>query len=532
MKIALVCFSLNAQSCGTWNNYLDSVKEQTLQPDILLLVDSESNDNSVGVAQEYGWEIYHEKRAEFNHGKTRNKIIYHLAERGFDVAIFTTQDITLVAPDSLEKLVNFLTNNSVVATYGRQISQDNPCSYDYWQRNKCYGDYSYIKDSATIQELGLMTPFCSNAFSAWKISEMLSYGGFPQAEFGEDMLIAGHIIISGGAVGYCAEACCFHTHSDDWKSLFNRGLQVGVLHRKSPWLLAEFGSVKLGSSTKPKSLNILTALGVKFLGYLCGNLSTTWLFFILLTLLMLPLILLNDIPYSDVASRYAPMAEAFSQGDWRFAFHPRIQPIFPVMSGVIAFIFQIDGFLACKLAGAFMLIIGVFPLWHGVKNLYGERQAKLALVLYLFCPYLMRLGYAGLRESTSCFAILLAYYAMSLLFKNKRSLLGVFYISLSSSILLLNRGDTVIAVGCFFLVLLIWDVLVHKLPWRTFGAGVLVLLLISPWLYYNYRQIGYGVPDVRHAAAIRSLEQRLNFKFPTNPTPNMPLDIEMTGGEE
>lgn len=59
------------------------------------------------------------------------------------------------------------------------------------------------------------------------------------------------------------------------------------------------------------------------------------LFVAALLLTVLP-VLLTGQPMRDVAARYAPMARAFAEGDWAFAFHPRIPPLFPLFAGVLA----------------------------------------------------------------------------------------------------------------------------------------------------------------------------------------------------
>ena len=46
--------------------------------------------------------------------------------------------------------------------------------------------------------------------------------------------------------------------------------------------------------------------------------------------LCLPMILFDNLIVRDVATRYAPMAEAFARGDWHNAFHHRIPPLFTI----------------------------------------------------------------------------------------------------------------------------------------------------------------------------------------------------------
>ena len=62
------------------------------------------------------------------------------------------------------------------------------------------------------------------------------------------------------------------------------------------------------------------------------------------------LLWLNPIPADDTATRYAPMAQAFAEGDWFYAFHPHSGVFFPALSGGIAWLTGVDGFRACQVA--------------------------------------------------------------------------------------------------------------------------------------------------------------------------------------
>ena len=49
-----------------------------------------------------------------------------------------------------------------------------------------------------------------------------------------------------------------------------------------------------------------------------------------------------------------------TNGDWTFAFHPRVTPLLPVCAGIFVKLFSCGGFLACQLAASLLLSLCVF----------------------------------------------------------------------------------------------------------------------------------------------------------------------------
>ena len=272
MKSALVIPTCNA--CGKcWEQLLQSVEMQTFKPDLKLIVDSESIDNTIGFACKAGWITLSIRREKFNHGATRRKIVKLLHRKGFDTVILMTQDVILKRSDSLRELVDFMQKNSLAGCYGRQFSFRGN-TLDQWQRNRCYPDKSTVKSLSDAQSDGLMTVFFSDAFAVWNIPVILKYGGFPDAEFGEDTLLAAKLLLNGEKTGYCAEAESIHEHQDSWSALWSRGCQIGRLHRRNSWLLREFGRPNLKTHSRkadPVPWNSLFSLGIKTAAYLSGR---------------------------------------------------------------------------------------------------------------------------------------------------------------------------------------------------------------------------------------------------------------------
>lgn len=518
MKTALIIPTLNADRDDCWKRILNAVDAQTFVPDLKLVIDSSSGDMTRILARDCGWNVLRIRRERFNHGGTRNRIIRLLNHRGFDAVVFLSQDVELCSPDSLKNLLTFLWSHDIAGCYGRQIAGD-PRSFEAWQRRICYPEQSHINSLESEFPF-----FFSDAFAAWKVKEVLRCGNFPVCKFGEDTLLASQIIHGGGRTGYCAEAVGRHEHPETVLSLFRRGFEVGELHGAHPELRGFHATrVRL-------PLRLIFPFAVKAAGYVMGrrkDLLIPALISCAVLLLLLPALLFSELPKLDVACRYAPMAEAFAAGDWEFAFHPRVTPLLPVCAGILAKLFPVSGWAACQMASALFLALSVFPVFFAIRRIYGFGNAVFASALIPFCSYLMRLGYFGLRETAAVFGASLLPYAAALLHDSGRRPGGYLAFAFGAAVLLLSRGDTALFVAAASLALLVWDFIRHRHPLRSLAAGALVLLILLPQMCYNWRMIGWPVPEYRHAMVLRRVSKKLPLLDKLrNPEPRLPLPRE------
>lgn len=216
-------------------------------------------------------------------------------------------------------------------------------------------------------------------------------------------------------------------------------------------------------------------------------------------LLVTPLVLLSDMPEPDVVIRYAPMSEAIARADWKVAFHPRVPPLLPLAGGAVVWLSGCSGFTAVQLISALCFILGVIPLYLMMRQVYNERTAVIACCLYLFCSYLLRLASSGLRENAKCLALLCATWALLQIWKERRRLRNYLLLGIFCGGLTLIRDDSVSLAMGLLTIALILEILRHQLPWRSFTAGLAMLVLLIPLLIQNYHSSGYPVPSVRFA---------------------------------
>ena len=229
------------------------------------------------------------------------------------------------------------------------------------------------------------------------------------------------------------------------------------------------------------------------------KLNYTILLAIVAFILCLPMLLWDSSAVSDVAARYAPMTKAFVKGDWQNAFHPRIPPLLILLSGTIAYLFQLGGTVACEIISALFFAITVFPLTALMRKVFNYKYALWTTVMFICCSRLLRIAGMGLRDSAKCFFLVLATYGLVCFFQ-KYNWKGALYCALSCVGLALIRGDSLLFALLFMMAIAIIEISkLKRFPYKSFCAGVMFLILISPWCCYEYQKTGWPVTELRHA---------------------------------
>ena len=234
-------------------------------------------------------------------------------------------------------------------------------------------------------------------------------------------------------------------------------------------------------------------------------------FFVIAAALAIAGVVIDNSPDRDVALRYAPMCEAFASGNWRYAFHPRIQPLPIVAGGIIARIFQCDGFMASKIASLLWFFAGGVVIWKLFRELYSEKPwiANAATTFYAFFSYNIRLAYSGLRESCKIFVLLLIAWALIKVYKNTKGISGYILLGAGCALAVLCRAD-MIMLGIFLLFTgMVLEAENRKIPLNSLVPIVLTggCLLLNTYL--NYRIFNWAVPDCRGINICEKLLNRL-----------------------
>lgn len=287
MNCGLIIPTLNAGE--QFQKLLGQISEQSL-PTRKLIVDSESTDKTVAIAENFGLEVLKIPRKSFNHGGTRQFALdFLLKSSKLDVIIFLTQDVLLHDKNSLSTLVKIFSEDETVGlSYGRQLPHENATNEAKILREFNYPPENQLRSFDDRKIFGIKTAFASNSFAAYRISALNSVGGFPNhVPMCEDMFVAAKMLLNGWKIFYSADAQVFHSHNYTAAQEFRRYVQIGKFHAQNPWIRENFGSaegagkkfvvMKLKSLAKKNPLDCIGAIfrdAAKFFGYRIGRLKS------------------------------------------------------------------------------------------------------------------------------------------------------------------------------------------------------------------------------------------------------------------
>ncbi len=240
-RFGVVVLTYNAGPSFT--EWVQALKCQSVQPDIIKVVDSSSVDHTATLAKETGCSVTVIPQKNVNHGGTRQTAFKALSN--VDLIVYLTQDAFLADRQSLENLVNAFRDESIGAAYGRQLPQKGATPIEAHARIFNYPPESHIKGMADKSEFGIKTCFMSNSFAAYRCSALQQVGSFPENNIvSEDTYVAAKILEAGWQIKYCADATVYHSHNYTITQEFQRYFDLGVFHSREPWIRSRFGQAE------------------------------------------------------------------------------------------------------------------------------------------------------------------------------------------------------------------------------------------------------------------------------------------------
>ena len=243
-------------------------------------------------------------------------------------------------------------------------------------------------------------------------------------------------------------------------------------------------------------------------GFHVGPLNAPVFFFLLALCLSAPLVCLTDVPDRDVADRYAPMAEAFAEGAWAFAFHPRVPMFYSAICGFLVRLFGVGGFTAAKLVSAGCFAAAVFPLYGVMRRVFDETVAAGSLLIYVVNPFLLRLSGTGLRENLKCLLLLMMVHAIFLIAERRKSPWLYLYLGAVSGILMITRSEMILFCGLVLFGAMVYEAYHARFPWRGLAGTILAAAAVCVPTVVNDAVFALPTPEVRFLTLFHEIAGR------------------------
>jgi rhamnosyltransferase len=228
LLITLIIPTINAGK--EIDRLLQSMDNQTISPDEIIVIDSQSDDDTEIICRKYKKVTFIKiERSQFDHGGTRD---YAFRRSKGDFVLFLTQDALPADNYYVERILSPFQDAAVAMASGRQIAKSNASASERLTRNFNYPPSDNIRTKNDIPVLGIKTFFASNVCSAYRKTTYLQVGGFDSPLLtNEDLLIAARFIHAGYKIAYCAEAKVIHSHNFTLRQQFSRNFDIGAFMR-------------------------------------------------------------------------------------------------------------------------------------------------------------------------------------------------------------------------------------------------------------------------------------------------------------
>lgn len=239
IRVNLFIPTLNAGKL--WKEVLESVAIQNYPISRVVIIDSGSTDGTLDLINNDKYDLIQIDKKDFDHGGTRQMAAETFSDA--DLFIFLTQDAILADPDSIGVMVQALSENPTLGmAYGRQLPHKNAKVLETHARLFNYPAESKVKSMEDADRLGIRTISCSNSYAAYRKSAFFEVNGFPAGSIlGEDVLIAGKMLLKGWKLAYLSHSKIYHSHNYSATEEFKRYFDIGVFHINNQWIFEKFG---------------------------------------------------------------------------------------------------------------------------------------------------------------------------------------------------------------------------------------------------------------------------------------------------
>lgn len=253
--VSVIIPTLNAERCI--NELLCSIEEQDYYVDEIIVVDSQSRDDTVEICKRHkNVKVVSILRSEFDHGKTRD-MAFRLSKGEY--VLFLTQDALLYDKYYITNILKPFKDDMVAAVSGRQLAREDATSIETLIREFNYPDEDNIRSKKDVPLLGVKTFFLSDVCSAYRRDIYEKIGGFEYPlRTNEDMFYAAEAINHGYKIAYASKAKVIHSHNFSLKQQYNRNFNIGMELEKHKEILSGVSADSEGTKmVKYVSLKLL-----------------------------------------------------------------------------------------------------------------------------------------------------------------------------------------------------------------------------------------------------------------------------------
>ena len=216
---------------------LEAIARQKNKDYELIIIDSESNDSTLGVIKQYKQKFDQKKMIlvqilskEFGHGKTRN--LGAKIANGENL-VFLTQDAIPTNENWLDELIEPLKEEGVAGVFGRQLAKKDSSITQHFFNDMFYPDAKKIRTLTNgTKKLELEDIFFSNVNSAIKKSVWKQYQFDEEIIMSEDQKWAKEVLLANYKTAYVPNATVWHSHDYNLKQVFQRYFDSSLSLRK------------------------------------------------------------------------------------------------------------------------------------------------------------------------------------------------------------------------------------------------------------------------------------------------------------
>jgi len=224
INVSIVILTKNAGK--NFKKVLDGIFSQSFKSFEVIIIDSNSTDNTLEIAKQYPTKIIKIKPEEFGHGRTRN-LGAELAKGKY--VVYLTHDAIPKNKSWLSELIKPFKDKKIAGVYSRQIPRKNENEIDkffyfglYPNKDKVWTSNNYSQGDNIF----------SDASSAIKKELLLKYPFNDDIIVTEDYEWAQRILKKRYKIFYNSKSQIIHYHSYNLPSLFRRCFDIGVSYKK------------------------------------------------------------------------------------------------------------------------------------------------------------------------------------------------------------------------------------------------------------------------------------------------------------